>query len=50
MVSIFHHVIKFATPKGEDTLYEDQVEGKQCYLTTVSTKVAIKKVQLIEEE
>ena len=45
VASTLHLVIKFATPRGEGTLYRDQVAAKQCYLATVSTKVAMKEVQ-----
>ena len=45
-----HQVIKFVTPRGEETLYGDQVAAKQCYLATVSTKATMKEVQLIEKE
>ena len=45
-----HQVIKFSIPRGKETLYEDQVAAKQCYLATISTKTAMKEVQLIEEE
>ena len=50
VASTLHQVIKFASPRGEETLYGDQVAAKQCYLATVFTKVAMKEVQLIEEE
>ena len=48
--STLPQVIKFANPRGEDTLYGDQVASKHCYLTMISNKVAMKEVQLIEEE
>ena len=48
--STLHQLIKFATPKGQKILYGDQVATKQCYLTTVSTKAAMKKVLFVEEE
>ena len=49
MTSTLHLVIKFASPRGEETLYGDQVAAKQCYPGKVSTKTAMKEVQLIEE-
>ena len=49
VASILHQVIKFTTPRGEKTLYGDQVEAKQCYLTTVSTKAAMKEMHMKEE-
>ncbi|GFS44377.1 hypothetical protein Acr_00g0089970 [Actinidia rufa] len=36
--------------RGEENLYKDQVAAKQCYIATISTKAAMKEVQLIEEE
>ena len=36
--------------EARKTLYADQVVAKQCYLATVSTKTAMKEVQLVEEE
>ncbi|GFS36525.1 hypothetical protein Acr_00g0046500 [Actinidia rufa] len=50
VASTLHQVIKFTNPRHEETLYRDRVAAKQCYLATISTKAAIKKVQLIEEE
>ena len=43
-----HQVIKFSIPRGKETLYEDQVAAKQCYLATISTKAAMKEVQIIK--
>ncbi|GFS44221.1 hypothetical protein Acr_00g0089210 [Actinidia rufa] len=48
--STLHQDIKFATFRGEKTLYGDQVVDKQCYLTTISTKAAMKEMKLIEKE
>ena len=45
-----HQIIKFVIPRGEETLYEDQVAAKQCSLTIVSIKAVMKEVQLIEKE
>ncbi|GFY88741.1 hypothetical protein Acr_06g0006810 [Actinidia rufa] len=50
VASTLHQVITFVTPEGEETLYGDQVEAKQCYLTTISTNAIMKKVQLVKEE
>ena len=50
VASTLYQEIKFATPQGEETIYGDQVAAKQCYLATVSTKAAMKEVQLIEAE
>ncbi|GFZ08576.1 hypothetical protein Acr_20g0003840 [Actinidia rufa] len=36
--------------RGEEAIYGDQVAAKQCYLATVSTKVAVKEVQMVEED
>ncbi|GFZ00952.1 hypothetical protein Acr_14g0005870 [Actinidia rufa] len=49
VASTLHQAIKFLTPRGEETIYGDQVVAKQCYLATVSTKMAMKEVQMIEE-
>ncbi|GFZ04686.1 hypothetical protein Acr_17g0002580 [Actinidia rufa] len=49
MASTLHQAIKFLTPRGEETIYGDQVVAKQCYLAIVSTKMARKEVQMIEE-
>ncbi|GFS40490.1 hypothetical protein Acr_00g0068850 [Actinidia rufa] len=49
VASTLHQAIKFLTPRGEKTIYGDQVIAKQCYLATVSTKMAMKEVQMIEE-
>ncbi|XP_057510747.1 uncharacterized protein LOC130793111 [Actinidia eriantha] len=45
-----HQAIKFVTPRGEEAIYGDQVAAKQCYLATVSTKTAVKEVQMVEED
>ena len=45
-----HQVIKFAILKGEETLYGNQVDAKQCYLATRSTKAVVKEVQVVKEE
>ncbi|GFS31847.1 hypothetical protein Acr_00g0019520 [Actinidia rufa] len=50
VVSTLHQAIKFVTPKGEEAIYRDQVATKQCYLATVSTKAAVKEVQMVEED
>ena len=50
VVSTLHEVIKFTTPRGEKTLYGDQVAAKECYLATISTKATMKELQLVEEE
>ncbi|XP_057501720.1 uncharacterized protein LOC130785552 [Actinidia eriantha] len=49
VASTLHQAIKFVMPRGEEAIYGDQVAAKQCYLATVSTKVAVKKVQMVEE-
>ncbi|GFY88857.1 hypothetical protein Acr_06g0007970 [Actinidia rufa] len=33
-----------------EAIYGDQVAAKQCYLATVSTKAAVKEVQMVEED
>ena len=45
-----HQVTKFANHRGEETLLLRSRKAKQCYLAMVSTKAAMKEVQLIEEE
>ncbi|GFZ11339.1 hypothetical protein Acr_22g0007370 [Actinidia rufa] len=50
VASTLYQTIKFATPRGKETLYENQVAIKQCYLATVSIKATMKEVQLIAEE
>ncbi|XP_057493157.1 uncharacterized protein LOC130778645 [Actinidia eriantha] len=50
VASTFHQAIKFLTHRGEEAVYGDQVAAKQCYLDTVSTKVAMKEVQIIQED
>ncbi|GFS36376.1 hypothetical protein Acr_00g0045620 [Actinidia rufa] len=50
VASTLHQAIKFVTPRGEEAIYGDQVDAKQCYLATVSTKAAVAEVQLIEED
>ncbi|GFZ05416.1 hypothetical protein Acr_17g0009880 [Actinidia rufa] len=50
VASTLHQAIKFVTPRGEEAIYEDQVVAKQCYLATVSTKAAVKEVQMVEED
>ncbi|GFY94866.1 hypothetical protein Acr_10g0002510 [Actinidia rufa] len=50
MASTLHQAIKFLTPRGEEAIYGDQVVAKQCYLATVSTKAAVKEVQMVEED
>ncbi|GFS35782.1 hypothetical protein Acr_00g0042010 [Actinidia rufa] len=45
-----HQVIQFVAPRGKKTLYGDQVVAKQYCLAPVSTKTAIKEVQLVEED
>ncbi|GFZ00158.1 hypothetical protein Acr_13g0015570 [Actinidia rufa] len=49
VASTLHQAIKFLMPRGEETIHGDQVVTKQCYLATVSTKTAMKEVQMIEE-
>ncbi|GFZ15662.1 hypothetical protein Acr_25g0000710 [Actinidia rufa] len=36
--------------ENSEAIYGDQVAAKQCYLATVSTKVAVKEVPMIEED
>ncbi|GFS37062.1 hypothetical protein Acr_00g0049520 [Actinidia rufa] len=50
VASTLHQAIKFLTPRGEEAIYGDQVTAKQCYLATVSTKMAMKEVQMIEKD
>ncbi|GFS42094.1 hypothetical protein Acr_00g0078070 [Actinidia rufa] len=50
VASTLHQAIKFVTPRGEEAIYRDQVAAKQCYLATVSTKAAVKEVQMVEED
>ncbi|GFY88776.1 hypothetical protein Acr_06g0007160 [Actinidia rufa] len=50
VASTLHQAIKFLTPRGEEAIYGDQVAAKQCYLATVSTKVAVKEVQMVKED
>ncbi|XP_057465711.1 uncharacterized protein LOC130755326 [Actinidia eriantha] len=50
VASTLHQAIKFLTSRGEETIHGDQVACKQCYLATVSTKVAMKEVQIIQED
>ncbi|GFZ09869.1 hypothetical protein Acr_21g0004680 [Actinidia rufa] len=50
VASTLHKAIKFLTPRGEEAIYRDQVAAKKCYLATVSTKMAMKEVQMIEED
>ncbi|GFZ02352.1 hypothetical protein Acr_15g0009600 [Actinidia rufa] len=50
VASTLHQAIKLLTPRGEEAIYGDQVAAKQCYLATVSTKMAMKEVQIIEED
>ncbi|GFY95165.1 hypothetical protein Acr_10g0005500 [Actinidia rufa] len=50
VASTLHQAIKFLTPRGEEAIYGDQVAANQCYLATVSTKMAMKEVQMIEED
>ncbi|XP_057489449.1 uncharacterized protein LOC130775334 [Actinidia eriantha] len=50
VASTLHQAIKFVTPRGDEVIYGDQVAAKQCYLATVSTKVAVKEVQMVEED
>ncbi|GFZ11224.1 hypothetical protein Acr_22g0006220 [Actinidia rufa] len=50
IASTLHQVIKFATRRGEEAIYGDQVAAKQCYLAIVSTKAAVKEVQMVEED
>ncbi|XP_057488466.1 uncharacterized protein LOC130774448 [Actinidia eriantha] len=50
MASTLHQAIKFVMPRGEETIYGDQVAAKQCYLAMVSTKTAVKEVQMVEED
>ncbi|XP_057482002.1 uncharacterized protein LOC130768918 [Actinidia eriantha] len=45
-----HQAIKFVTPRGEEAIYGDQVAAKQCYIATVSTKAAVKEVQMVEDD
>ncbi|XP_057505216.1 uncharacterized protein LOC130788530 [Actinidia eriantha] len=45
-----HQAIKFVMPRGEEAIYGDQVAAKQYYLAIVSTKAAVKKVQMVEED
>ena len=49
VASTLHYVIKFVAPNGIETLYGDQVTAKQCYLATMSTKAAMKEVQVVAE-
>ncbi|GFS41395.1 hypothetical protein Acr_00g0074050 [Actinidia rufa] len=42
-------VIKFASPKAKKFLWGPST-SKQCYLVTISTKAAMKKVHLVKEE
>ena len=37
-------------PRDEEILYEDQVTTQQCYLATISTKEAMKEMQLVKKE
>ncbi|GFY88849.1 hypothetical protein Acr_06g0007890 [Actinidia rufa] len=50
VTSTLYQVIKCASLSSEETLYEDQVIVKQCYLTTMSIKASMKKMQFVEEE
>ncbi|GFY97881.1 hypothetical protein Acr_12g0004220 [Actinidia rufa] len=50
VASTLHQAIKFVTPRGEEAIYGDQVAVKQCYLAIVSTKAAMKEVQMVEED
>ena len=50
VASTLHQVIKFITPRGVEAVYGDQVAAKQCYLATVSTKAAVKEVQMVQED
>ena len=50
VASTLHQVVKFLTPRGEETIYGDQVAAKQCYLATVLTKAALRDVQMVEED
>ncbi|GFY91124.1 hypothetical protein Acr_07g0013200 [Actinidia rufa] len=50
VASTLHQAIKFVMPRCEEAIYRDQVAAKQCYLTTVSTKAAVKEVQMVEED
>ena len=45
-----YQVIKFATPRGEEKFYSDQVAAKQCYLATMNTKTTMKEVKFVKEE
>ncbi|GFS32499.1 hypothetical protein Acr_00g0023020 [Actinidia rufa] len=44
VASTLHPAIKFLKPRGKEAIYGDQVTAKQCYLATVSTKIAMKEV------
>ncbi|GFS46134.1 hypothetical protein Acr_00g0100320 [Actinidia rufa] len=48
VASTLHQAIKFATPRGEETLHGDQVAAKQCYLATINMEATIQEMQLIE--
>ncbi|GFS40182.1 hypothetical protein Acr_00g0066980 [Actinidia rufa] len=50
VASTLHQAIKLLTPRGEEAIYGDQVAAKQCYLAIVSTKMAMREVQMIEED
>ncbi|GFZ14402.1 hypothetical protein Acr_24g0005920 [Actinidia rufa] len=50
VASTLHQAIKFVTPQCEEAIYGDQVAAKQCYLPIVSTKAAVKEVQMVEED
>ncbi|GFY85297.1 hypothetical protein Acr_04g0000350 [Actinidia rufa] len=50
VASTLHQAIKFLTARGEEAIYGDQVTAKQCYMAIVSTKMAMKEVQMIEED
>ncbi|GFS33863.1 hypothetical protein Acr_00g0030950 [Actinidia rufa] len=50
VASTLHQAIQFLTPRGEEAINGNQVAAKQYYLATVLTKVAVKEVQMIEED
>ena len=47
---MLHQVIKFTTPRGEETIYGDEVVAKHYYLAMVSIKKTMKEVKIVVEE
>ena len=43
VASTLHLVLKFVSPRDEESFYGDQVAAKQCYLATISTKAVMKR-------